>query len=155
MPVYSQTINLSIDHYMSSNRALNAKENLKKLIQLAYRLHATIELHRLFFFEGILPKGPYLPCVSMAGRALLAGYHLVIIPHIENKYIVTATQLQSINKTSLTAYIVIHKFITLLVRTTTWRMGVWSLPWRWRILYTLLETSRRINAKTCQFLRLL
>ena len=26
-------------------------------------------------FEGILPKGPYLPCVSMAGRALLAGYH--------------------------------------------------------------------------------
>ena len=24
--------------------------------------------------EGILPKGPYLPCVSMVGRALLAGY---------------------------------------------------------------------------------
>ena len=25
--------------------------------------------------NGILPKGPYLPCVSIAGRALLAGYH--------------------------------------------------------------------------------
>ena len=25
--------------------------------------------------EGILPKGPYPPFVSMAGRALLAGYH--------------------------------------------------------------------------------
>ena len=25
--------------------------------------------------EGVLPKGPYLPCVSMAGRALLEGYH--------------------------------------------------------------------------------
>ena len=25
--------------------------------------------------EGILPKEPYLPCVSMAGRAILAGYH--------------------------------------------------------------------------------
>ena len=25
-------------------------------------------------FKGILPKGPYLPCVSMAGRALFAGY---------------------------------------------------------------------------------
>ena len=25
--------------------------------------------------EGILPNGPYLPCVSMGGRALLAGYH--------------------------------------------------------------------------------
>ena len=24
--------------------------------------------------EGILPKGPYPPCVSIAGRALLAGY---------------------------------------------------------------------------------
>ena len=28
-----------------------------------------------FDIEGILPKGPYLPCVSMAGRAILAGYH--------------------------------------------------------------------------------
>ena len=25
--------------------------------------------------EGILSKRPYLPCVSMAGRAFLAGYH--------------------------------------------------------------------------------
>ena len=29
----------------------------------------------LTHIKGILPKGPYLPCVSMAGRALLAGYH--------------------------------------------------------------------------------
>ena len=29
-------------------------------------------------FQGILPKGPYLPCVSMAGRALLAGYHRLV-----------------------------------------------------------------------------
>ena len=28
--------------------------------------------------EGILPKGPNLPCVSMAGRALFAGYHWLI-----------------------------------------------------------------------------
>ena len=27
------------------------------------------------YIEGILPKGPYLPCLSMAGKALLAGYH--------------------------------------------------------------------------------
>ena len=31
------------------------------------------------YIEGILPKGPYLPCVSMAGRALLAGYHRYIL----------------------------------------------------------------------------
>ena len=29
--------------------------------------------------EGILPKGPYLPYVSMAGRALLARYHRYVI----------------------------------------------------------------------------
>ena len=29
----------------------------------------------ILHIDGILPKGPYLPCVSMAGRALLAGYH--------------------------------------------------------------------------------
>ena len=28
--------------------------------------------------KGILQKGPYLPCISMAGRALLAGYHRCI-----------------------------------------------------------------------------
>ena len=31
--------------------------------------------------EGILPKGPYLPCVSVAGRALLAGYPRIIGSH--------------------------------------------------------------------------
>ena len=29
--------------------------------------------------EGILPRGSSLPCVSMAGRALLAGYHRILI----------------------------------------------------------------------------
>ena len=35
------------------------------------------------YIEGILQKGPYLPCVSMAGRALLAGYprYSVILSH--------------------------------------------------------------------------
>ena len=32
------------------------------------------DMDRLQHIEGILPKGPYLPCVSMAGWALLAGY---------------------------------------------------------------------------------
>ena len=30
------------------------------------------------YIDGILPKGPYLLCVSMAGRALLTGYHRYI-----------------------------------------------------------------------------
>ena len=31
------------------------------------------------YFEGLLPKGPYLPCLSMASRALLAGYHRFLL----------------------------------------------------------------------------
>ena len=34
-----------------------------------------IQSYLVTYIEGILRKGPYLPCVSMAGRALLAGYH--------------------------------------------------------------------------------
>ena len=36
-----------------------------------------VPVHNLkqIYIEGILPKGPYLTCVSMVGRALLAGYH--------------------------------------------------------------------------------
>ena len=35
----------------------------------------------IIYIEGILQKGSYLPCVSMAGRALLTGYHRHIIYH--------------------------------------------------------------------------
>ena len=35
--------------------------------------------HQGVYIEGILPKGPYRPCVSMAGRALLAGYRRHIV----------------------------------------------------------------------------
>ena len=41
---------------------------------VSFPLSTVIGRHRTYI-EGILPKGPYLPCVSMAGRALLAGYH--------------------------------------------------------------------------------
>ena len=34
----------------------------------------SLALVHLFDIEGILPRGPYLPCVSMVGRALLARY---------------------------------------------------------------------------------
>ena len=45
----------------------------------AISLKRPMSSHKLFLdnqviFDGILPKGPYLPCVSMTGRALLAGY---------------------------------------------------------------------------------
>ena len=33
---------------------------------------------------AILPKESYLPCVSMAGRALLAGYNRIIVDHMHD-----------------------------------------------------------------------
>ena len=42
---------------------------------------------RASHIEGIaLPKGPYLLCVSMAGRALLAGYHRHVHAISVNKF---------------------------------------------------------------------
>ena len=43
------------------------------------KAHASILWHhhsrnQLLYIEGILPKGPYPPCLHMADRALLAGY---------------------------------------------------------------------------------
>ena len=37
-----------------------------------YLWHCTFGLEHI---KGFVPKGPYLPCVSLAGRAFLAGYH--------------------------------------------------------------------------------
>ena len=41
---------------------------------LSYSLKASLFLSFLPDIEGILPKGPYPPCLRMADRALLAGY---------------------------------------------------------------------------------
>ena len=40
-----------------------------------------IEKHRDPHIDGILPKGPYPPCLCMADRALLAGYPPIMIFH--------------------------------------------------------------------------
>ena len=46
-------------------------------------IHVTVSKRVLWcrHIEGILPEGPYLPCVSMAGRALLAVYPRIIGSH--------------------------------------------------------------------------
>ena len=44
------------------------------LVDLYSKFNIILNAH----IKAILPKGPYLPCVSMAGRALLAGYHRYI-----------------------------------------------------------------------------
>ena len=57
-----------------------AKSSLYALLCYARRSAGAVmsQFSSQVYIEGILPKGPYLPCVSMAGRALLAGYHRII-----------------------------------------------------------------------------
>ena len=37
--------------------------------------HLSLNIYTIAEIEGILPKGPSLPCVSMAGRTFLVGYN--------------------------------------------------------------------------------
>ena len=48
--------------------------DIKKVHICSKRLISLMPRHGKYF-EDIMPKGPYPPCVNMAGRALLAGYH--------------------------------------------------------------------------------
>ena len=77
--------------------------------------------------EGILPKGPYLPSVSMAGRALLAGYprYMMCI----RGYIYSYTRIQ----VSYGYLVCPHIFdeLIILVRTYIYLyMFVLTLQWR-------------------------
>ena len=42
-------------------------------------LSSSLYVWRFSIIEGILPKGPYPPCLRMAVRALLAGYPRIIV----------------------------------------------------------------------------
>ena len=72
-----------------------AAHALKCCHQLAQYWHIPWWSPDLLHIDGILLKGPYLPCVSMslrmAGRALLAGYHRLIADrwHYETRTVCT------------------------------------------------------------------
>ena len=53
------------------------------------------------------------------------------------------------SKNSSTAYVILYELIDLCVLDSNRRVGVWSLPWRWHILATLLRADRGISADTC------
>ena len=47
------------------------------------------------------------------------------------------------------SYVILYQLITKCVLDENKSMGVWSLPWRWRILTIPLKAGRGIDAKTC------
>ena len=79
---------------------------------LEYRQRCTIISIVNVYIEGILPKGPYLPCVSMAGRALLAGYH---------RYVTTATTTTTTITTSTTATTTVGYSLVFEITAKLWK----------------------------------
>ena len=61
----------------SAHSPLYASPNAGQRTLLMLHISSQRGLHKTnnFSYRWYPPKGPYLPCVSMAGRALLAGYH--------------------------------------------------------------------------------
>ena len=59
---------------LSESNRLGCKEPQKAFLFGRDEIIPTRILWRQYIV-GILPKGPYLPCVNMTGRAPLAGYH--------------------------------------------------------------------------------
>ena len=49
-------------------------------------------------FEGMLPKGPYRPCVSKAVRARLAGYHRIVLKIIKDVFPFRIISLSLLNR---------------------------------------------------------
>ena len=115
------------------------------------------------YLEGILPKGPYLPCVSMAGRALLAGYprpHPVCLywafsekrschkeARLYSHYRHTHTELA--RRSDLVLYLSLSCFITCL----WWIVLKWSYLPNPIILGELVKiiTSKRLQAFAAQY----
>ena len=70
--------------------------------------HVTLPFHTQHpLFQDILPKGSYLPCVSMAGTTLLAGYHRFQNSH--NEFITLNVNVQSIHAKFNQLYPVVSK----------------------------------------------
>ena len=59
---------------LTSDCHLCTLSSITDLLEVSSICRAEPGLRQYPQIEGILPKGPYLPCVSMAGGALLAGY---------------------------------------------------------------------------------
>ena len=77
--IYSDPLsNVTPSIVSSLNDALLSLTRITKVLVLCIvepKRWGNFQNCRITHIEGILPNGPYLPCVSMAGRVLLAGYH--------------------------------------------------------------------------------
>ena len=58
-------------------------------------LRVNVGTQAVWCIEGILPKGPYPPCLRMADRALLAGYPRYVMSLFDGRYNVMKGEYQN------------------------------------------------------------
>ena len=108
------------------------------------------------YIEGILPKGPYLPCVSMAGRALLAGYrrHMVRLSNTNsntnsnswNQSLSTAKIQLAVNRQTLRREIHSFRYSSMYKYYKTMLCTTWIHHRKW--IYHLQARINTLNLKT-------
>ena len=98
--------------------------NMKKVL----RIHSSNLSHTNVtqYIEGILSKGPYLPCLRMADRALLAGYpgYLMVNLYV-SQYLCTQIRTVYLYRSVFTA----HYISTGLIPITPWPLSVAFEVW--------------------------
>ena len=81
----------------------------------------TIKKHRDPHIDGILPKGPYPPCLGMADRALLAGYPWIRIFHFSVSTVPsTRTSADTVMTNLLSHTYVTHTWRAKIITIFTW-----------------------------------
>ena len=85
--------------------------------------------------------------VDHHGPSIHSGHQLLQKTFYCNEH--TITEFGITDKNSSTAYVISYEVIDTWFFDSNRRVGVWSLPWRWRILSIPLTTGRGTSAETC------
>ena len=121
-----------INNNVTKDRCSIPMDKTVRLGPLKFSLRATIDHHR----PSIHP-GNYTASISCCKKTFYFNDH-------------TIAEFGIIDiKNSSTANVMLYELIDTLFFDSNRRVGVWSLPWRWHILYIPLTTGRGTGAEPC------
>ena len=102
-----------------------------RLGPLKFSLQATIDHH-----GPSIDSGHYTASINCCKKTFYCNDHKI-------------TEFGITDKNSSTAYIILYIWIDTWFLDSNRRVGVWSLPWRWHILFIPLTTGWGTSAETC------
>ena len=103
-----------------------------RLGPLKFSLRATIDLH-----GPSIHSSHYTASINCCKKTFYCNDHIF-------------TEFGIIDsRTSSTAFVILYELIDTWFLDSNRKVGVWSLPWRWHILFIPLTTGRGTGAETC------